>query len=280
MSFHPFVQSSIHNSCKSFCFHKTFSYSHLSLTSSRYDIFILPEFWNVKDSPSEVYNSMALCLSHFDGVKLKDGLWITDPFELKREIEETYNTNCGVPASEVAHFDVFSDWSILLSEEERKNYRGYLEDLLMSDIHPSERHQRVVAVQQDPKHRPMISSPDGILPAFTKDSTKRLMITNLNRWMLAKEKLAISGFPVCQAWDGYGEVTMTCTPTIFYSECLLISKSSKHFIVLPEGNGRSCERTAFEHVLKSGLAQVCGQWYGSAQRGHGDHGCPFFCGAF
>lgn len=156
------------------------------------------------DHPSDVYSSLSKCLEDFEPVSLKDCLWVTDPVEFHREIEHTYNRNCGVEPQDLKEFDTSGDWSVLLSKEEKNNFQGYLKKLEMVDLEPSQRSQRVVAVQQCPVQMPMMSNPDGVLCGFTTDSTKRLMITNLNRWMLALEKLAIAGFPVTQEGLGNG----------------------------------------------------------------------------
>ncbi|CAK9030552.1 unnamed protein product [Durusdinium trenchii] len=163
----------------------------------RYDVFILPEMWNVHGNPADAYNSMKQHIKdQIEPVHLSGVIWVTQEHDLRMEMQDSYNRNCELPLDKVASISL-QDWTALLSQEERENYSGYLKRLDMADKEVQDRELCVVAVQQDPVAFPM-QSRGGTLPAFTTDSTKRLMVTNRDRWMLAKEKLACFGFPVCK----------------------------------------------------------------------------------
>lgn len=122
--------------------------------------------------------------------------WVTDPDDLCNEILDAYNRNSEVAPS-VLTMDDLDDWMKYLSTDEKDNYKGYLKMLGFEGIPKNERSIRAVALSQDPDHIPMAGS-NHTLPTFTKDSTKRIMLTHLDRWITASEKMAVTGFPVHQ----------------------------------------------------------------------------------
>lgn len=169
--------------------------------------------WNVHGNPADAYNSMKQHIKdQIEPVHLSGVIWVTQEHDLRMEMQDSYNRNCELPLDKVASISL-QDWTALLSQEERENYSGYLKRLDMADKEVQDRELCVVAVQQDPVAFPM-QSRGGTLPAFTTDSTKRLMVTNRDRWMLAKEKLACFGFPVCKA--GLGSIMFKLSILLFW----------------------------------------------------------------
>lgn len=165
---------------------------------SRYDVFILDEFWAVVDKPEDLYNAMTENLqSKLKPVQLNDCVWLDDPVHLREEMVQTANQNCFAEDPSTVPLD---DWLPLLSKDERDNLQKYLVKLNMSEVPLHERPLRVVALSQDPTHMPMMSTDAGVCCAFTASSTSRLMLTNQNRWMTAREKAAMCGFPVHEDW--------------------------------------------------------------------------------
>lgn len=162
---------------------------------------ILEQFFEVVDDPVEVYQRISAFLQEkLQPVTMGHVCWATDPKDILHEVQENYNKSCGLSLTEVS--DIFSngdgDWLKLLSKTERDNYANYLEKLEMTDIPTMKREARGVCVSQNPDVVCMSGSAEA-LPAFTRESTKRIMMTNKDRWILALEKLAISGFPVHKA---------------------------------------------------------------------------------
>lgn len=162
---------------------------------------ILEQFFEVVDDPVEVYQRISAFLQEkLQPVTMGHVCWATDPKDILHEVQENYNKSCGLSLTEVS--DIFSngdgDWLKLLSKTERDNYANYLEKLEMTDIPTMKREARGVCVAQNPDVVCMSGSAEA-LPAFTRESTKRIMMTNKDRWILALEKLAISGFPVHKA---------------------------------------------------------------------------------
>lgn len=147
-------------------------------------------------SPEKVYSDMVKYLD-VKQVAMRDVAWVTDPWKLREEMLQNCNQNCGLSQSEIEKIDCTDNWLKLLSEEERTNYQGYLKRLGMEDQQPGDRLVRGVAVGQDHGEFPMMGN-ENQLPSFTKESTKRIMLTHLDRWLTAEEKLALTGFPVHQ----------------------------------------------------------------------------------
>lgn len=155
----------------------------------------MEEFFTVTGDPNEVYTLLAESVQkHVSPIQLSDVAWVTDELALRDEALDGYNRNCELTAEQVASIDL-KDWQPLLSKDERGNYDGYLKKLFMNHIEPSMRPTRMCCVGQDPTDWFMAGNSES-LPTFTKDSTRRMMVTNLNRWLTAEEKMAVTGFPV------------------------------------------------------------------------------------
>lgn len=153
------------------------------------------------EQPDEIY---ARIVSHVQAdvphVELADVAWEKSEKHLREEMVAIANQKCSLTEAQILSMDL-SDWQPLLSEEERKKYAGYLEKLHMENIAKEDRPIRAVCVAQDPKERPMLGSSTS-LPSFTTDSTKRTMMTHLDRWLTAREKAALTGFPVHEDSSG------------------------------------------------------------------------------
>ena len=169
---------------------------HVSAPNGRrYDIFILEELVSMEEKPEVIYALLVEYLKgHITPMELADAAWETSEDELRKEMVAIANQKSGLSADEILAMDI-SDWRPLLSEEERKKYIGYLEKLSMDHLPKHERAVRAVVVSQDPENFMMAGS-ETHLPAFTTDSTKRTMMTHLDRWLTAREKAAVTGFPV------------------------------------------------------------------------------------
>lgn len=120
--------------------------------------------------------------------------WVTEERDLLEEISESANKNAAAPTGKVTA-EHLKDWLQFLSATELQNYEAYLEKLGLGSTPREERPLRAVAVGQNPDKLFMAGS-EKSLPAFARDSTKRLMLTNLDRWLTAGEKMALTGFPV------------------------------------------------------------------------------------
>ena len=149
----------------------------------------------MEEKPEVIYALLVEYLKgHITPMELADAAWETSEDELRKEMVAIANQKSGLSADEILAMDI-SDWRPLLSEEERKKYIGYLEKLSMDHLPKHERAVRAVVVSQDPENFMMAGS-ETHLPAFTTDSTKRTMMTHLDRWLTAREKAAVTGFPV------------------------------------------------------------------------------------
>eukprot|EP00438_Fugacium_kawagutii_P013977 Skav200728 [mRNA] locus=scaffold274:25283:38105:- [translate_table: standard] len=169
---------------------------HLSRSGlESYDIFVLEEFVSVVAKPDEIYSQL---VSHVQAgvppVELAHVAWEKSEQHLREEMLAIANEKCSLTEDQILAMDL-SDWQPLLSEEERKKYAGYLNKLNMNDLPKEDRPVRAVCVAQNPEDRPMMGSATS-LPSFTTDSTKRTMMTHLDRWLTAREKAALTGFPV------------------------------------------------------------------------------------
>lgn len=165
---------------------------------ARYDIFILLEFWEIVDNPQEVYEKMSQFIQETSSeVTLEHVAWETDLCALREEAIENSNQNCGLSHQQLLDADL-SDWQKFLSTDERNNYKAYLEKLNMHELPKESRSLRAVCVSQDPKAGFTMMGNATQLPTFTKDSTKRIMLTSLDRWLTTSEKMAVTGFPCHQ----------------------------------------------------------------------------------
>lgn len=145
--------------------------------------------------PDEIYSQLASHVAaDWPPVQLADVAWENSEQHLREEMVAIANQKCSLTEDQILSMDL-SDWRPLLSEEEQKKYLGYLKKLEMDHLPKEDRSIRAVCVAQDPEDRPMMGSPTS-LPSFTTDSTKRTMMTHLDRWLTAREKAALTGFPV------------------------------------------------------------------------------------
>ena len=168
----------------------------VALCLERYDIFVLEAFVEVQASPEAIYNQLVEHVqSNMPPMKLVDAAWETDEHELRKEMLAIANQKSGLTMEQIRSMDI-SDWQPLLSEEEKKKYKVYLEKLEMADLPKHERPARAVVLSQDPESSFAMSGTEATLPAFTTDSTKRTMWTHLDRWLTSREKAALTGFPV------------------------------------------------------------------------------------
>ncbi|CAK9060774.1 unnamed protein product, partial [Durusdinium trenchii] len=171
---------------------------HANSRKRVYDVFILDKYMEQVLDPAQVYSNMVNHLqSVLEPVPLEDVAWMeaeSFPHELRQEMLENCNQNCALDRDKILHMDM-SDWRVLLSSSEQANYRAYLKDLGQADLPKESRPIRAVCVSQDPSFINMGGSPEK-LPAFTTDSTRRIMLTSKERWLTAAEKMAITGFPV------------------------------------------------------------------------------------
>ena len=178
-----------------------------NLRLARYDIFVLEEYFEVNGNPEEIYEKL---VSHVQlgmvPVSMRDITWLRDPIKLKGEMEQHANQNCLISQEEIHDMDVNASWVPLLSKVEAEKYAEYLQKLKMDSIPTHERDVRGVAISQDPQDYCMWGSAS-TLPSFTTESTKRLMITHVDRWLCADEKMALTGFPVQKdclcVWKGF-----------------------------------------------------------------------------
>ncbi|CAK9093208.1 AMSH-like ubiquitin thioesterase 2 (Deubiquitinating enzyme AMSH2) [Durusdinium trenchii] len=150
---------------------------------NRYDVFILDKYMEQVLDPAQVYSNMVNHLqSVLEPVPLEDVAWMeaeSFPHELRQEMLENCNQNCALDRDKILHMDM-SDWRVLLSSSEQANYRAYLKDLGQADLPKESRPIRAVCVSQDPSFINMGGSPEK-LPAFTTDSTRRIMLTSKER---------------------------------------------------------------------------------------------------
>ena len=160
-------------------------------------MFLQDQFFTVVGDPVEMYESLKKYLqSQLDPVLMEHVAWVTDESILREEMLDSYNSKCNLSEEEIQKVDL-KNWKPLLSQEEWNNYPGYLQKYYMNHLDPKIRPIRGMCVSQDPKFCCMAGSSE-TLPTFTKDSTRRVMMSNLDRWLTAYEKLAISGFPIHQ----------------------------------------------------------------------------------
>ncbi len=168
-----------------------------ALIQSRYDILIKDAFFDVVDDPAEVYGALSKHVkSKLSPVNMEDAVWLKDPKELRRELIESANIKCHLTEAQLEALDL-GDWQHALSDTEKSNYKQYLSDLKMAES-KSERPLRAVCVGQNPEKRFMAGS-ETCFPAFTKSSTRRVMLTSHDRWLSAQEKMALYGWPVHHA---------------------------------------------------------------------------------
>lgn len=168
----------------------------------RYDAFVLRSYFVVKGDPATLYASMVAHLA--DGlqpVSMSDIAWQKDPMKLRDEMVQSCNQNCGISLDIIESMPVDGPWTELLSKDERNNYAAYLKNLEMDSLPAHERGVRGVAVSQDAIEYNMSGSFEQ-LPSFTRESTKRIMLTHLDRWLTVDEKLALTGFPVHEDQGG------------------------------------------------------------------------------
>ena len=159
---------------------------------------MLDEYIQVDCDPSQTYREMVAHLAkQVNPVRMNDVAWESDPQELRDEINETYNRNSDTELKDLKELsdDDLLDWTQFLSKTELENYQEYLKVLGWDDLPKEERGVRAVALSQNPE-KIFMAGTDDTLPTFTKDSTKRLMLTHLNRWVTSREKMAVTGFPV------------------------------------------------------------------------------------
>ena len=150
----------------------------------------------MKDDPCRVYEGMVKHMqASIKPVTLDQIAWLRDESLLMEELMDSRNRNA-LSSAEITP-ESLSDWTQFLSTSELKNYKAYLEHLGMANTAKEERAFRAVAISQNPEHVCMAGSPT-TLPTFTKESTRRVMLTSLDRWLTAVEKMAITGFPVHQ----------------------------------------------------------------------------------
>ncbi|CAK9086423.1 unnamed protein product [Durusdinium trenchii] len=172
--------------------------SRQRLNLSQYDVFILEKYFNQIRDPAEVYQRLVERLtSVMRPVELQHVAWMNGPEwekDLRQEMVENRNQNSVMSAEEAKTMEM-TDWTGLLSSNEQANYTKYLEHLGQLDQPKELRQIRAVCVSQDPEYMFMAGSEDK-LPSFTTDSTRRIMLTHLNRWLSAKEKMSLAGFPV------------------------------------------------------------------------------------
>ncbi|CAK9072952.1 unnamed protein product [Durusdinium trenchii] len=175
------------------------------LLDKKYDIFILEKYLEVVNDPAAIYASLVEHVqSLIEPVSVYDAAWMTyeeNERDFRGEMIANRNANSTVAAHEV-HSVNLSDWTPLLSDIEQKNYQQYLQSLGQDSLPRHEREIRGVCVGQDPVFMNMSGSPSK-LPAFTTDSTKRIMLTDRDRWLTAAEKVAVTGFPVHKDYQGF-----------------------------------------------------------------------------
>lgn len=157
------------------------------------------------NDPAAIYASLVEHVqSLIEPVSVYDAAWMTyeeNERDFRGEMIANRNANSTVAAHEV-HSVNLSDWTPLLSDIEQKNYQQYLQSLGQDSLPRHEREIRGVCVGQDPVFMNMSGSPSK-LPAFTTDSTKRIMLTDRDRWLTAAEKVAVTGFPVHKDYQGF-----------------------------------------------------------------------------
>lgn len=161
----------------------------------RYDIFILEDLFSQVEDPANMYEKLCQHVrSGLEDVTLKHVPWETDLNRLRDEVLDNANTNCGLSPQEISEANL-DDWLQFLSEDELKNYNEYLQILGMTHTPKEDRTLRAVCVGQNPAKDFAMMGTELQLPTFTKDSTKRIMLTSLERWITASEKMAVTGFP-------------------------------------------------------------------------------------
>ena len=179
-----------------------------SACQSRYDLFILDKYFEQVCDPWEIYQKLkAMLAEKLEPVKLEHVGWMTleeNQCDLEKEMEEVRNQNSLLSVKDLNGKDP-KDWKNLLSSKEFDNYTNYLKKLNQFDIPKESRTPRAVCVGQDPSYMDMSGSQKK-LPAFTTDSTRRIKLTHLDRWLTAKEKMSVTGFPIHKA----GQANMRC----------------------------------------------------------------------
>ena len=158
----------------------------------------MEKYFNQIRDPAEVYQRLVEHLtSVMRPVELQHVAWMNGPEwekDLRQEMVENRNQNSVMSAEEAKTMEM-TDWTGLLSSNEQASYRKYLEHLGQLDQPKELRQIRAVCVSQDPEYMFMAGSEDK-LPSFTTDSARRIMLTHLNRWLSAKEKMSLAGFLV------------------------------------------------------------------------------------
>ncbi len=167
----------------------------ISTSKQRYDLFVLEEFVEIVEDPEAIYHQLVEHVqADLKPVSLDQVAWETNLVKLKWEMQDTANLNSPLSPQDIEEMST-DDWKPLLSDAERKKYDGYLKKLGMDDVPKEKRGIRAVCVGQDPERYCMAGS-ETKLPSFTCESTKRIMMTHLDRWLTAREKASLTGFPV------------------------------------------------------------------------------------
>lgn len=163
---------------------------------------MLPSYFVVKGNPATLYAQMVDYLKEgLQPVQMSEIAWQKDPLKLRNEMLQTCNQNCGISYETIESMPLDGPWTDLLSKDERDNFVAYLKNLGMDSLPAQERGIRGVAVSQDATDYNMSGSFEQ-LPSLTRESTKRVMLTHLDRWLTVDEKLALTGFPVHEDQGG------------------------------------------------------------------------------
>lgn len=191
----PYARSTLEASYQSFTCFDTYTHTLASGLHMRYDIFILEDLFSQVEDPADMYEKLRQHVrSGLEDVTLKHVPWETDLNRLRDEVLDNANTNCGLSPQEISEADL-DDWLRFLSEDELRNYNEYLQILGMTHTPKEDRTLRAVCVGQNPAKDYVMMGTELQLPTFTKDSTKRILLTSLDRWITASEKMAVTGFP-------------------------------------------------------------------------------------
>ena len=192
--------------------------------------------------PEKVYQSLVDHVQKgLEPVTMDQVAWVTDSVSLRDEMEQNRNQNSSITPEELMGMDVMASWLPLLSKDEQQKYQGYLEKLNLDKVPPNERPVRGVAVSQDPEEYCMWGSPKA-LPSFTKESTKRIMLTHMDRWLTSQEKAALTGFPCHKDSLNAGEffIVSSFSNRRYCSEC---SEKARFQI---EDWCRKCSKTSIQ----------------------------------